>query len=81
MSEQPLSKAEFKIEKVSNENFFFNENQELILSEDEVKKLEKNLCNFKTEEENKLFFKSAYKLYKKLEEKNFVISLEELEKE
>ena len=80
MSEQPITKEEITLEKGLDENFSCNENQELTLSKEEAKKLEKNLSNMKITNKDKLFFRSAYRLFKKLEENNFIISLEELEK-
>lgn len=81
ISEKPIIKDEIKFEKPLDENFTCNENQELNLSKEEVKILEKNLSDKKIKNKDKLFFRSAYRLYKKLEDNNFIISLEELEKE
>jgi len=64
-----------------NENFFFKFNEELILTNHEVKQLEKSLANLELDDKTRSFFRSAHKFYKKLKENDFIISLEEIEQE
>lgn len=81
MSEKPILKDEIKLEDAPTENFSSNENQEFNLSKEETKQLEKNLSNMNIKTKDKLFFRSAYRLHKKLEDNNFIIPFEEMEKE
>jgi hypothetical protein len=64
-----------------DENLFFNMEKDIILTEQELKALEKSLVNLKVDKKTSSFFKSAYKFYKKLEKNDFNISLEEIERE
>ncbi len=74
---------EKKVKKEKNipqENLFFNDSEEIILSEKEIKDLKKKLENREINEKTRSFFKSAHQFFKKLEENNYTISLEEIEK-
>ena len=74
---------EKKVKKEKNipqENLFFNDSEEIILSDKEIKDLKKKLENIDINEKTRSFFKSAHQFFKKLEKNNYTISLEEIEK-
>ncbi len=66
--------------KIPEENLFFNDSEEFVITEQEAKDLEKKLENTKIDEETLSFFKSSHEFFKKLVENDFTISLEEIEK-
>ena len=76
----PKEKEINKDEKASEENFFFDDSKEIILTEQEIQDLEKKLEYREIDEKTRSFFKSSHQFYKKLEEKEYIISLEEIEK-
>ena len=80
MMTTPKEKQMKKEEKEPCENFFFNYSEEIILTEQEIQDLEKKLEDREIDEKTRSFFKSSHQFYKKLEEKEFTISLEEIEK-
>ena len=69
-----------KIGKTPEENLFFDDSEEIIITEQEAKDLEKKLENTKIDEETLSFFKLSHKFFKKLVENDFTVSLEEIEK-
>jgi hypothetical protein len=76
----PKEKEIKKDEKTSEENFFFDDSKEIILTEQEIQDLEKKLEYREIDEKTHSFFQSSHQFYKKLEEKEYIISLEEIEK-
>ena len=76
----PKEKEVKKEEKISEENFFFDDSEEIILTEQEIQDLEKKLENKEIDDKTRSYFKSSHQFYKKLEEKEYIISLEEIEK-
>ncbi len=76
----PKEKEVKKEENISEENFFFDDSEEIILTEQEIEDLEKKLENKEIDDETRFYFKSSHQFYKKLEEKEYTISLEEIEK-
>ena len=76
----PKEKEVKKEEKISEENFFFDDSEEFILTEQEIHDLEKKLENKEIDDKTRSYFKSSHQFYKKLEEKEYIISLEEIEK-
>jgi len=66
--------------KIPQENLFFNDSEEIILSEKEIKDLQKKLEDTDINKKTRSFFKSAHQFFKKLEQNNYTISLEEIEK-
>ena len=76
----PNEKEVKKEKKVSDENLFFDDPEEIILTELEIQALEKKLENREIDEETRSFFKSSRQFFKKLEENEYTISLEEIEK-
>jgi len=69
-----------KEEKISEENFFFDNSEEIILTEHEIQDLEKKLENREIDDKTRSFFKASHQFFKKLEENKYIISLEEIEK-
>jgi hypothetical protein len=80
MMTTPKEKEARKEEKLSEENFFFDDSEEIILTKQEIQDLKKKLEDREIDEKTRSFFKSSYQFYKKLEEKEYIISLEEIEK-
>jgi len=80
MMTTPREKEVKKEEKISEENLFFDDSEEIILTEQEVQDLEKKLENREIDDRTRSFFKSSHQFYKRLKEKEFKISLEEIEK-
>ena len=80
MMTTPKEKKVKKEEKITEENLFFDDSEEIILTEQEVQDLEKKLENREIDDKTRSFFKSSHQFYKKLEEKEYKISLEEIEK-
>lgn len=80
MMTTPKEKEVKKEEKTSEENFFFDDSEEIILTEQEIQDLEEKLENREIDDTTRSFFKSSHQFYKKLEEKEYTISLEEIEK-
>jgi len=80
MMTTPKEKEVKKEEKITEENLFFDDSEEIILTEQEVQDLEKKLENREIDDKTRSFFKSSHQFYKKLEEKEYKISLEEIEK-
>ncbi|KKK42458.1 hypothetical protein LCGC14_0836310 [marine sediment metagenome] len=80
MMTTPREKEVKKEEKASEENFFFDDSDEIILTEQEIQDLEKKLENMEIDDETRSFFKSSYQFFKKLEENENIIALEEIEK-
>jgi len=76
----PKEKEAKKEEKASEENLFFDDSEEIILTELEVQALKKKLENREIDEKTRSFFKSSHQFFKKLEENEYTISLEEIEK-
>lgn len=76
----PKEKEVKKEEKISEENLFFDDSEEIILTEQEVQDLEKKLENREIDDKTRSFFKSSHQFYKRLKEKEYKISLEEIEK-
>ena len=71
------SKLPEKDEKLE-ENSFFDLNQDLTLTSEEVKRLKNSLEKTEVDPRTREFFKSARDLYEKLKKNNYTISLEEL---
>ncbi len=69
-----------KEEKIMEENLFFDNSEEIILTEKETKDLENKFENKKIDVKTQAFFKSTHILSKKLRENANTISLEEIEK-
>jgi len=67
-------------EKMVEENIIFDNSEEIILTEKEIKELEIKLKNKEIDLKTKAFFKSANQFSKKLKENDYLISLEEIEK-
>lgn len=80
MMTTPKEKEVKKEEKTSEENFFFDYSEEIILTEQEIEDLEKKLENREIDDKTRSFFKASHQFYKKLEEKEYTISLEEIGK-
>ena len=80
MMTTPKEKEVKKEEKISEENLFFDDSEEIILTGQEVQDLEKKLENREIDDRTRSFFKSSHQFYKRLEEKEYKISLEEIEK-
>ncbi len=80
MMTTPKEKEVKKEDKISGENLFFDDSEEIILTEQEVQDLEKKLENREIDDRTRSFFKSSHQFYKRLEEKEYKISLEEIEK-
>jgi len=80
MMTTPKEKEVKKEGKISEENLFFDDSEEIILTEQEIQDLEKKLENREIDDKTRSFFKSSHQFYKKLEEKEYKISLEEIEK-
>jgi len=80
MMTTPKEKEVKKEEKISEENLFFDDSEEIILTEQEVQDLEKKLENREIDDRTRSFFKSSHQFYKRLKEKDYKISLEEIEK-
>ena len=80
MMTTPKEKEVKKEEKITEKNLFFDDSEEIILTEQEVQDLEKKLENREIDDKTRSFFKSSHQFYKKLEEKEYKISLEEIEK-
>ncbi len=76
----PKEKEVKKEEKVSEENFFFDDSEEIILTEQEIQDLEKKLENREIDDKTRSYFKSSHQFFKRLEENEYSISLEEIEK-
>lgn len=76
-----------KIEKIKgeqknfSENLFFHLDQDLTLNSEEAKRIKNSLKNTEVDSKTKKFFQSAHELYDKIKENNFIISLEEIQKE
>ena len=79
MMTTPKEKEVKKEEKISEENLFFDDSEEIILTEQEIQDLEKKLENREIDDRTRSFFKSSHQFYKRLEEKEYKISLEEIE--
>ncbi|MEJ2296524.1 MAG: hypothetical protein P8Y23_17390 [Candidatus Lokiarchaeota archaeon] len=69
-----------KEERIFEENFFFDDSEEIILTKHETQDLEKKLEDREIDDKTRSFFKSSHQLYKKLKEEEYTISLEEIEK-
>lgn len=54
--------------------------EEIILTEQEIQDLEKKLENKEIDDKTRSFFKSSHQFFKKLEENENLIALEEIEK-
>lgn len=80
MMTTPKEKEVKKEEKISEENLFFDDSEEIILTEQEIQDLEEKLENREIDDKTRSFFKSSHQFYKRLEEKEYKISLEEIEK-
>ncbi len=80
MMTTPKEKEVKKEEKVSEENFFFDDSEEIILTEQEIQDLEKKLENREIDDKTRSYFKSSHQFFKRLEENEYSISLEEIEK-
>ena len=76
----PREKEVKKAEKTHQENLLFNNSEEIVLTELEIKNIEKKLENIEINDKTRTFFKSAHQFFKKLEENEYTISLEEIEK-
>jgi hypothetical protein len=76
----PKEKEIKKEERISEENFFFDDSEEIILNEQEIQDLEKKLEDSEIDNKTRSFFKSSHQFYKKLKEMEYIISLEEIEK-
>jgi len=63
------------------ENLFFHLDKDLTLTSEEVERLKKSFKNAEIDPQTKEFFQSAHRLYDKLKQNNFTISLEEIQKE
>ena len=75
-------KKEVEAEKKNyTENLFFHLDQDLTLSSEEIERIKRSLENTEVDPKTKEFFQSAHKLYDKLKQNNFTISLEEIQKE
>jgi len=68
-------------EKNFTENLFFHLDKDLTLTSEEVERLKKSFKNTEIDPQTKEFFQSAHRLYDKLKQNNFTISLEEIQKE
>ena len=76
-----LNKKDLKNEnKISQENLLFHDSEEIVLTEQEIKDLEKKLEDKEISDETRAFFKSTHQFLKKLKENEYTISLEEIEK-
>ena len=64
-----------------NENLFFHFDQELIETEDDIKRLKEILENDEISDNTKAAFRSSNKFYEKLKKNNFSISFEEIARE
>ncbi|KKK44788.1 hypothetical protein LCGC14_1550360 [marine sediment metagenome] len=80
MMTTPREKEGKKEEKASEENFFFDDSEEIILTDQEIQDLEKKLENMEIDDKTRTFFKSSNQFFKKLEENEYIIALEEIEK-
>ena len=80
MMTTPKERKVKKDEKMTDENLFFDNSDEIILTQKERKDLKCKLENNKVDLKTKAFFKSAHQFSKKLRENDFSISLEEIEK-
>jgi len=80
MMTTPKEKEIQKEERISQENFFFDDSEEIILTEQEIQDLEKKLEDREIDDKTRSFFNSSHQFYKKLKEKDYTISLEEIEK-
>ena len=80
MMTTPKEREVKKDEKMTEENFFFDNSEDIVLTEKEIKNLEYRLENKETDEKTRAFFKSAHYFSKKLRENDYTISLEEIEK-
>ncbi|TFG21541.1 MAG: hypothetical protein EU529_13335 [Promethearchaeota archaeon] len=77
----PKKKEEKGIHQLGgDENLFFDLSQEIIMTSQEAKLMEKSLKRMNINDKVKNFSKSNHQFYKKLKNNNFIISLEELEK-
>ncbi len=75
-------KKEVEAEKKNfTENLFFHLDQDLTLTSEEVERIKRSLKNTEVDPKTKEFFQSAHRLYDKLKQDNFTISLEEIQKE
>ncbi|MBN1801512.1 MAG: hypothetical protein JW891_08405 [Candidatus Lokiarchaeota archaeon] len=66
--------------KILKENLFFDDSEEIVLTEQEARDLEEKLDNTKIDKVTRSFFKSSYDFFKRLIKNDFIISLEEIEK-
>ena len=80
MMTTPKEKEVKKEEKAFEENFFFDDSEEILLTEQEIQDLEKKLENKEIDDKTRYFFKSSHQFFKKLEENEYIIALEEIEK-
>ncbi|MHA1489561.1 MAG: hypothetical protein ACTSRI_07895 [Promethearchaeota archaeon] len=64
-----------------SENLFFHFNQELIETEDDIKRLKEILENDEISDNTKAAFRSSNEFYEKLKKNNFSISFEEIARE
>ncbi len=76
----PREKDVKKKEKASEENLFFDDSEEIVLTEKEINDLKKKLENLEMNEKARSFFKSAHEFFKYLEQNEYTITLEEIEK-
>ncbi len=76
----PREKEVKKKDKASEENLFFDDSEEIVLTEKEIKDLKKKFENIEINEKTSSFFKSAHQFFKHLEQNDYTITLEEIEK-
>jgi len=76
----PREKEVKKEEKMPEENLSFDNSEEIVLAEQEIKNLEEKLEVIEIDDKTRSFFKSAHQFSKRLERNKNVISLEEIEK-
>jgi hypothetical protein len=69
-----------KGKKTSEENLFFDDSEEIVLTKQEIKDLEKKLENITIDDKTRSFFKNSHHFFKRLEKNEYTISLEEIEK-
>lgn len=80
MMTTPKEKGIERDRKLLEENLFFDNSEELILSKQENEDLKKKLTNINVDEKTCTFFKASHQFYKQLEKNQFIVSLEEIEK-
>ncbi len=66
--------------KTPEENLFFDDSEEIVLTQQEARDLEEKLEITEIDDETRSFFKSSHDFFKKLTKNDFTISLEEIEK-